>query len=98
VKQRLIVLTALGVGACVAMTGMVAFVGLVVPHLVRLLIGPDHRGLLPCAALGGALLLVGADNLARVVAAPAELPVGIITALLGSPVFIALLLRSRKGP
>ena len=98
VKRRLVVLVALGVGVCVAMTGLVAFVGLVVPHAVRLLSGPDHRGLIPCSALGGALLLVCADSLARVVAAPAELPVGVITALLGAPVFVALLLRTRVAP
>jgi iron complex transport system permease protein len=96
-KRRLIVLTALGVGVCVAMAGLLAFIGLVVPHAVRLLLGPDHRGVIPGAALGGALLLLLADNLARVVAAPAELPAGIITALLGAPVFLALLLQQRRS-
>ena len=98
VKRRLVLLTALGVGSSVAMAGAVAFVGLLVPHLVRLLIGPDHRGLLPASALGGAILLVLADAAARVVVAPAELPTGILTALLGAPFFVALLLQQRRGP
>ncbi|MFP4451702.1 MAG: iron chelate uptake ABC transporter family permease subunit, partial [Rhodosalinus sp.] len=69
--------------------------GIVVPHLLRLAIGPDHRFLLPNAALLGAALLVGADILARSVIAPAELPIGIVTALLGAPVFLWILLRRR---
>jgi len=96
VKRRLIVLTALGVGVSVALAGMVGFVGLVIPHVVRLLIGPDHRWLVPCSALAGAILLVVADSLARVVVLPAELPTGILTALLGAPFFIALLLQQRR--
>jgi len=95
VKRRLVLLTALGVGTCVAMAGAIAFVGLIVPHLVRLAIGPGHAGVVPGAALGGALILVLADTAARVVIAPAELPTGIITALLGAPFFVALLLRQR---
>ena len=97
VKRRLILLTALGVGTCIAMAGTIAFVGLIVPHLVRLAIGPNHAGVIPGAALGGALLLVLADAAARVVIAPAELPTGIITALLGAPFFVALLLRQRRS-
>jgi|SaaInl5LU_22_DNA_1037371.scaffolds.fasta_scaffold05721_2 iron complex transport system permease protein len=96
VKRRLIVLTALGVGVSVALAGMVGFVGLVIPHVVRLLIGPDHRWLIPCSALAGAILLVIADSLARVVVLPAELPTGILTALLGAPFFIVLLLQQRR--
>lgn len=95
VKTRLILLTALGVGTAVAVAGLVAFVGLIIPHLVRLLIGPDHRSLIPCAALAGALLMLIADNLARTVAAPAELPTGVLTALLGAPFFVMLLVRQR---
>ncbi len=95
VKRQLIVLSALGVGSAVATAGMVAFVGLVVPHMVRMLAGPDHRFLLPASALGGALLLVLADTLARTVIAPVELPTGIITALLGAPFFVALLYQQR---
>ena len=96
VKQRLILLTAFGVGVSVAAAGLVTFVGLIIPHLVRLLIGPDHRMLIPCSALAGGILLVIADSIARVVVAPAELPTGIITALLGAPFFIGLLIQQRK--
>jgi len=96
VKRRLIVLTALGIGTSVAMAGMIGFVGLVVPHAIRLLIGPDHRWLLPGSALAGAILLIIADSLARVVVAPTELPTGILTALLGAPFFIALLMQRRR--
>lgn len=92
-KKQLIVLVAAAVGVCVAMAGTIAFVGLVVPHIVRLLTGPDHRSLLPLSALAGALLLVLSDLLARVVLLPAELPVGLVTALLGAPYFIVLLSR-----
>jgi|TARA_B110000967_G_scaffold136749_1_gene139601 iron complex transport system permease protein len=96
VKRRLIVLTALGVGVSVALAGMVGFVGLVIPHVIRLLIGPDHRWLIPGSAMAGAILLVVADSLARVVVLPAELPTGILTALLGAPFFIVLLLQQRR--
>lgn len=94
-KWAVILLTALGVGAAVAMSGVIGFVGLVVPHVVRLVAGPDHRFLLPGAALLGATLLVGADVIARTVAAPAELPIGILTAILGAPFFLWLLLRNK---
>jgi len=93
-KLSLVLAVALAVGVSVALAGSIAFIGLIVPHLVRLLTGPDHRSLLPLAALAGGLLLVLADCLSRTLIAPAELPVGIITALLGAPFFISLL-RSR---
>ena len=96
VKQRLILLTALGVGISVALAGLVGFVGLIIPHMVRLAIGPDHRWLVPASALAGATLLVIADSLARIVVIPAELPTGILTALLGAPFFVVLLLQQRK--
>jgi iron complex transport system permease protein len=96
VKRRLIILTALGVGVCVALAGLVGFVGLIIPHMVRLAIGPDHRWLIPASALAGATLLVFADSLARIVVIPAELPTGILTALLGAPFFVVLLLQQRK--
>ena len=86
---------ALGVGICVALSGTIAFIGLVVPHIIRLLIGPNHRFLLPLSALGGAILLILADTLARTAFAPTELPVGLVTALFGAPFFISLL-RNRK--
>jgi iron complex transport system permease protein len=90
-KIALITWVAVGVGTSVALVGTIAFVGLVVPHMVRMLAGPDHRYLLPASALAGALLLVVADTLARVLVAPTELPVGVITAIIGVPFFISLL-------
>jgi iron complex transport system permease protein len=95
VKTRLVLATASGVGAAVALAGGIGFIGLVVPHLVRQWIGPDHRWLLPGSALLGAALLLLADLVARLVAIPAELPVGVLTAALGAPVFLGLL-RSRR--
>ncbi len=96
VRRWTILLVALAVGAATAMTGMVGFIGLVAPHMLRLLIGPAHRLLLPGSALLGALLIVGADLLARTVAAPAEMPLGVVTALLGAPYFLWLLLRAKE--
>jgi len=90
-KVRIILLVALGVAVSVSLAGSIAFVGLVIPHIVRLLIGPDHRWLLPMSALGGATLLLLADTVARTIFAPIELPVGLVTALLGAPFFISLL-------
>ncbi|MGE8486083.1 MAG: FecCD family ABC transporter permease [Pseudomonas sp.] len=94
-KRELVFCTALCVGAAVAAAGMIGFVGLVVPHLVRLLVGPDHRVLLPASVLAGASLLLFADLVARLALAPAELPIGIVTALIGAPFFLYLLLRGR---
>jgi iron complex transport system permease protein len=96
VKKRLILLTTLGIGTAVAVAGMIGFVGLIVPHIVRLLIGPDHRWLLPVSALAGGILLLIADTLARVIIAPVELPTGILTAILGAPFFIMLLIQQRR--
>jgi iron complex transport system permease protein len=95
VKALAILGTAAAAGAAVAVAGGIGFVGIVVPHLLRLATGPDHRALLPNAALMGGGLLVGADMLARTLVAPAELPIGIITAVLGAPVFLWSLLRRR---
>jgi iron complex transport system permease protein len=82
--------------AAVSVSGLIGFVGLVVPHLLRLVVGPDHRRLLPAAALGGAVTLLLADTVARTAAAPAEIPVGIVTAALGAPFFLFLLRRHRR--
>jgi iron complex transport system permease protein len=90
----LVVIVAIGVGASVALGGTIAFVGLVVPHIIRMLAGPSHGPLLRNSALAGAVLLVLADLLARVILAPTELPVGIVTAMIGVPFFV-LLLRQR---
>jgi len=95
-KVVIVSLTAIGVGGCVAQTGMIGFVGLVVPHLLRLAIGPDHRWLIPGSAMLGAFLLVVADTLARVIVAPAEMPIGIITAAVGAPFFLMLLWQKRR--
>jgi iron complex transport system permease protein len=84
-------------GMAVALAGTIGFVGLITPHALRLIIGPDHRVLLPAAALGGALFLMLADVAARTLLAPVELPVGILTALCGAPFFLYLLLTRRGG-
>lgn len=96
VKKELVLLTALAVGISVVVSGNIAFVGLVVPHILRGFIGPDHRYLLPSSALAGAILLITADMIARTVIAPAELPAGILTALVGAPVFFYLLVKSKS--
>jgi iron complex transport system permease protein len=90
-KFAIVVVVALGVAVSVALAGTIAFVGLIVPHIIRLLIGPDHRYLLPMSAVGGASLLLMADTLSRTIVAPVELPVGLVTAFLGAPFFISLL-------
>lgn len=84
-------------GVLVAVSGAIGFIGLMVPHAARLLVGAGHRRLLPVTALGGALFLVVADLVARTVAAPEEIPVGVITALTGGPFFLWLLRRSSRG-
>jgi iron complex transport system permease protein len=96
-KIAIVVLTALAVGASVAAAGLIGFIGIVVPHVLRLVIGPGHRALLPLAALGGATLLVAADTVARVIVAPAELPIGIVTAAIGAPFFLWLLLKNDRS-
>jgi iron complex transport system permease protein len=97
VKRRMIVCTAFMVGATVALCGVIGFLGLVVPHVLRMLGGADNRFLLPASALAGALLLVLADTIARTLAAPAEIPIGVITALCGAPVFLFLLVRRKRS-
>lgn len=95
-KTIAILTVAAATGAAVAVSGGIGFVGIVVPHLLRLITGPDHRHLLPNAALLGAALLIAADIIARTVIAPAELPIGIVTAMLGGPFFLWILLRNRS--
>ncbi|MET9296384.1 iron ABC transporter permease [Streptomyces sp. NPDC003077] len=95
-RMRLILLVALLTAAAVAVAGVIGFVGLLVPHLLRIVAGPGHRFLVPAGALGGALILVTADLAARTLAQPAELPLGVLTALAGSPLFFWLLRRSRR--
>lgn len=96
-KRVSIVIVAAGVGAAVAVSGVIGFVGLIVPHLLRLAAGPSHRRLLIGCALLGAALLTGSDIVARVVAKPAELPLGVVTAFIGAPFFLWLLRRHRAS-
>ncbi|RLU01182.1 FecCD family ABC transporter permease [Ketobacter sp.] len=96
-RRRVIILAALAVGVSVASVGVIGFVGLVVPHIVRLMLGPDHRWLLTGSALLGAALLSLADLAARLVVEPLELPVGVLTAALGAPFFLFLVVQRRRG-
>ncbi len=96
-KRRAILMTALATGGAVALTGGIGFVGIIVPHLLRQLFGPDHRLILPGSAIMGGVLLVSADVAARSLMAPAEIPIGILTALIGAPVFLHILLRRMAG-
>lgn len=96
VKRAAIFLSAIMVGVTVAFFGIIGFVGLVIPHMIRLSFGPDHRLLLPAGALAGGLALILADTFARTVIAPAELQIGILTAILGGPFFLGLLIMGRR--
>lgn len=96
VKKRIIICVAAGVGVSVALAGSISFVGLVVPHIMRMVVGPNHKYLLPICACAGAVLLLIADVFARTIIAPTELPVGLFTALLGAPVFISLLRKRHR--
>lgn len=95
-KRIIIILAAMGVGASVSVTGIIGFVGLVVPHIIRSIAGPDNRHLLPLSAICGAFLVVLADLTSRTIFFPAELPIGIVTSLIGAPFFLYLLLKERK--
>jgi len=97
VRRRILLGTALMIGASVAVSGLIGFVGLIVPHLLRLVIGADHRVLVPASALLGAAFLVIADTLARTLLSPTELPVGALTALVGGPLFLYLLRRELRS-
>jgi iron complex transport system permease protein len=88
---------ALMTAAAVSVSGLIGFVGLIIPHFVRLILGANHRMLVPFSALGGALLVLGADILARTVLSPQEIPIGIVMSLLGAPFFLYLLRRRRSG-
>jgi iron complex transport system permease protein len=91
-----VVVVAMLTAAAVAFCGIIAFVGLVVPHLVRMAVGPGHRVLVPASALGGAVLLLAADLVARTAVPYAELPIGMLTALVGGPFFLWLVYRTRR--
>lgn len=96
-KFFLFALTSLIVSASVAISGCIGFVGLIVPHITRLIVGPNHKSLIPCSALLGGILLVCADDAARTIAQPVEIPVGVIMSLVGAPFFLWLLKRKRKA-
>jgi iron complex transport system permease protein len=96
-KAAIVFLVAMAVGASVATAGIISFVGIVAPHAVRLVVGPDHRALLPLSVATGACLLTGADVLARTLVSPAEMPIGILTAAIGAPFFLWLLTHRGGG-
>ncbi|MFC1594536.1 FecCD family ABC transporter permease [Candidatus Omnitrophota bacterium] len=95
IKKILFFITALITGALVSISGMIGFVGLIIPHMMRLIIGPNHRVLIPAACLGGAAFLVLCDTISRSLFPPVEIPIGVITALVGAPVFIVLMKRKQ---
>ncbi|MCP4520694.1 MAG: iron ABC transporter permease [Cytophagales bacterium] len=95
-KVIVIILTTMAVGASVAIAGMIGFIGLVIPHILRLITGPNHKILLPASMLLGAIVLILSDLLSRTIFAPTELPIGIITSLLGTPLFLSILLKEKR--
>lgn len=95
-RLQVMVLVSLGVGGVVAAAGVIGFVGLLVPHAIRIVVGPGHRVLLPASALGGAALVVISDVVARTVASPLEVPIGLLTAIVGGPLFLGLLRKTRR--
>jgi len=96
-RKRVFLATSILTAVCVAVSGPIGFVGLIVPHAARMIVGAGHRVLIPAAFFAGAAFLPAADGLARLIVAPGELPVGIVTAVVGAPAFVALLVRSRVG-
>ncbi len=97
VKKRIIILTALMVGTCVAFAGAIGFVGLIVPYILRLIFKSNYHIILPLSAVVGSILLLIADTISRTIVAPSEMPIGILTAFLGAPIFIAILIRFKKN-
>ncbi|NLJ50934.1 MAG: iron ABC transporter permease, partial [Alcaligenaceae bacterium] len=95
-RRRMVIGVSLLIAPLVAVTGGIAFIGLIVPHMVRMFLGSNHRYVLPASLFGGAILLVWADYFARTVIAPAELPVGLLTSMIGGPFFLWLLLKARR--
>ena len=96
-RNIILLLTAIVTGTAVSVSGIIGFVGLIVPHILRFIIGSDHRLLLPASAIGGATFLVLADLISRIILQPITLQVGVICALIGAPLFIYLILRTSKG-
>ncbi|MGB6093986.1 MAG: iron ABC transporter permease [Moheibacter sp.] len=97
VKRQIVIFTALMVGACVAFAGTIGFVGLIIPYILRLIFKSNYHIILPLSAVAGSILLLCADTFSRTVVAPSEMPIGVITAFLGAPVFIAILIRFKKA-
>ena len=95
-KKRIILITALMVGVTVAFCGMIGFIGLVTPHLVRLFIGSNHKYLIPGSALLGAILLSISDLISKTIIAPAQLPVGVVTSAIGAPFFVWLIISQKN--
>jgi len=96
IKKLLFLITSLITGALVSITGIIGFVGLIVPHMMRLVVGPNHKTLIPAACLGGAAFLVLCDTFSRSLFPPIEIPIGVITSLVGAPIFIILLKRKQR--
>lgn len=97
IKRQIIILTALLVGVCVSFSGVIGFVGLIVPYILRLIFQSDYQIILPLSAVLGSILLLIADTVSRTIVAPSELPIGVLTAFIGAPVFIAILFRYKKS-
>jgi iron complex transport system permease protein len=98
VRLLVVVASTLATAAVVAVSGLVGFVGIIVPHAVRLVVGPSYRRILPLSILVGAAFLILADLVARTVLAPAEVPLGVVTAFVGAPFFLVVLRQSRRQP
>jgi iron complex transport system permease protein len=96
VKKTLLVFASIIAALAVSVSGIIGFVGLITPHILRLIVGPDHKILFPTSALAGGIVLLASDTLARTVLMPREIPVGIITSIVGVPFFLYLLVKSRK--
>ncbi|MFD2602290.1 FecCD family ABC transporter permease [Flavobacterium suzhouense] len=96
IKKQIVILTALMIGCCVAFAGTISFVGLIVPYILRLIFRSNYHIILPLSAVWGSLLLLTADTISRTIAPPSEIPIGILTAFMGAPIFIIILIRSRK--
>ena len=95
-KKLILIISSIIVAACVSVSGVIGFVGLIIPHIIRLIFGPDHKILIPFSAVGGAIFMILSDTLARTMASPAEIPVGAITSIIGAPYFIYLLIKNKK--
>ena len=97
VKLILLITVSALIGVCVSIGGTIGFVGLVTPHMVRMIVGPDHKRLLPASLFGGAVFLMLADLLARILLNPIELPIGVVTSFIGAILFVLIFFRSRRA-